>query len=375
MLYRKFGNTGVKISILGFGSMRLPMEEKNGRWTVKEEESIKMIHYSFEQGVNYIDSAYMYCNGESEIIVGKALKGWREKVYVSTKIPVWEVGKTSDYRMFLEKQLKKLDVDYIDFYHLHGLNEKTFNEKVLHFDLIREAEKAKQEGLIKHISFSFHDRPEIMKKIIDSGPFETVLCQYNLLDRVNEESIAYAHSKGVGVVVMGPVGGGRLSTSDVLINVFKGAILSTPEIALRFVFSNENVSVALSGMGNIKMVEENVHTASKFNSLTKKEKELLDNFIEERRKKEEIPCTACRYCQPCPQGVAIPEIFQLMNYYTIYGLKKFAIEQYANIGKNPDDKRKKADACIECKKCEEVCPQKIKITDHLKKIHKILSSQ
>lgn len=212
MHYRKFGNTGVTVSLLGFGSMRLPMEEKNGKGFVKEE-AIKIIRTAFENGVNYIDTAYGYCNGQSEIIVGKALKGWREKVYLSTKIPVWQIEKTSDYQKFLEEQLKKLDVDYIDFYHFHGLNEQTFNEKVLRLNLLKEAENAKQKGLIHHISFSFHDKPEIMKKIIDIGSFETVLCQYNLLDKVNEESICYAHSKGVGVAIMGPVGGGRLAKS------------------------------------------------------------------------------------------------------------------------------------------------------------------
>jgi len=345
MRYREFGNTGVKVSLLGFGAMRLPEEKVNGEYRVKEEESIEMIHRAFEKGVNYIDTAYGYCHHQSEIVVGKALKGWRDKVYLSTKMPTWLVEKTGDYRRFLEEQLKKLDVEYIDFYHFHGLNEERFKNVVLKYDLLKEARKAKEEGLIKHISFSFHDRPEVMKRLIDVGIFESVLCQYNLLDRTNEEAMAYAREKGLGVAVMGPVGGGRLAASDVL-------------------------KEALGG--RVNMVEENVRVASSFKPLTEQELQAIDSFIEERKKKQEIPCTSCEYCMPCPNNVAIPEIFRLMNYYTVYGLREYARRQYQNIGSDEKDERRRADACAECGRCEELCPQKIKIIERLKEAHKVL---
>jgi len=372
MRYREFGNTGVKVSLLGFGAMRLPEEKVNGEYRVKEEESIEMIHWAFERGVNYIDTAYGYCHHQSEIVVGKALKGWRDKVYLSTKMPTWLVEKTGDYRRFLEEQLKKLDVEYIDFYHFHGLNEERFKNVVLKYDLLKEAQKAKEEGLIKHISFSFHDRPEVMKRLIDVGIFESVLCQYNLLDRTNEEAMAYAREKGLGVAVMGPVGGGRLAASDVLKEALGGRVRSTPELALRFVFTNKNVCVALSGMENMNMVEENVRVASSFKPLTEQELQAIDSFIEERKKKQEIPCTSCEYCMPCPNNVAIPEIFRLMNYYTVYGLREYARRQYQNIGSDEKDERRRADACAECGRCEELCPQKIKIIERLKEAHKVL---
>ena len=216
MQYRDFGSIGIKVSILGFGAMRLPEVETKGKYQVKEEESIEMIQRAFELGVNYIDTAYPYCHRQSELAVGKALQGWRDKVYLSSKMPTWEVKKTGDYRRFLEEQLKKLDVEYIDFYHFHDLNEDRFKNIVLKHNLLKEARKAKDEGLTKHISFSFHDKPEVMKRIIDVGIFESVLCQYNLLDRSNEEAMAYAKRKGLGVAVMGPVGGGRLAVSDIL---------------------------------------------------------------------------------------------------------------------------------------------------------------
>jgi len=377
MQYRDFGNTGIRVSILGFGAMRLPEEEIKGKHQVKEEKSIEVIQRAFELGVNYIDTAYVYNQGESELAVGKALKGWRDKIYLSTKMPTWEVKKRSDYRRFLEEQLKRLKVEYIDFYHFHDLNEDRFKNIVLKHNLLKEAQKAKDEGLIKHISFSFHDKPEVMKRLIDMGIFESVLCQYNLLDRSNEEAMAYAQSKGLGVAVMGPVGGGRLSVSDILKEAIGPDVKSTPVLALRFVFANKNVSIALSGMENKEMVEENARTANLSESLSSKQLHIIENFIERRKKKEEIPCTDCGYCQPCPENVAIPEIFRLINYYTVYGLREWARKQYQNIGvgtleSGEKDERRQAEACEECGECEEKCPQKIKIMERLKEAHKVL---
>jgi len=374
MIYREFGKTGIKVSVLGFGAMRLPMKEINGNKVVDEDLSIKMIQRSFELGVNYIDTAYGYCNHQSEIVVGKALKGWREKVYLSTKSPIWNIEKTDDYRRILEEQLKKLDVNYIDFYHFHSLNWQSFQDKVLKFKLIEEAIKAREEGLTKHISFSFHDKAEFMKKIVDTaGIFETVLCQYNLLDRSNEESIEYVAKKGIGVAVMGPVGGGRLSDFPYLMNVFKEKYKSPVEIALKFVLGNKNVSVALSGMNSIEMVEENVKIVNSKKFLNKSEIKLIEEIIKERKKVGEIPCTGCQYCLPCPQNIPIPHIFSLFNQYILLGSERQK-NAYMEIGSKENDVRKKADSCIECGQCEEKCPQKIKIREELKKIHKIFSS-
>lgn len=373
MIYRYFGKTGVGVSILGFGAMRLPVKEINGNKVVDEENSIKMIHRAFELGVNYIDTAYGYCDGKSEIVVGKAIKGWRDKIFLSTKSPLWQIEKRDDYRRFLDEQLKKLDVEYIDFYHFHSLDWQNFEEKVLKMNLIEEALKAKENGLIKHISFSFHDKPEMMKKIVDNCEYlETVLCQYNLIDRSNEEAIGYVRKKGIGVAVMGPIAGGRLSDSYTLVDALKGKYKTPSEICLRFVFSNENVSVALSGMNTLEMVEENCKVASDGKFIIDEEKRLIEEIINERKKKDEIPCTSCQYCMPCPQNIPIPHIFSLYNQYKVFEIEAPKID-YENIGKWEKDQRKKADACIECGQCEEKCPQKIKIREQLKKIHSIFS--
>lgn len=367
MQYREFGNTGIKISALGFGAMRLPEIEENGTYRIDEEQALAVITRAFELGVNYIDTAYGYCHGNSEIVVGKALKGWRDKVYLSTKMPTWLVKDKGDYRRFLEEQLQKLDVDYIDFYHFHALSQERWENFVLKYDLFDEAQKAKEEGLIKHISFSFHDEPEVLKQLVDVGIFSSLLCQYNLLDRANEEAIAYAREKGLGVVIMGPVAGGRLAASSKTIQqLLEGRSVSTPELALRFVLANENVSCALSGMNTIEMVEENAATASLDTLLSEAEVERIKEAMEENRRLADLYCTGCDYCMPCPQEVNIPLNFRLMNYHRVYGLTEYARAQYQKIGTTENLKGKKAEDCIECGICETKCPQNLEIRKQLK---------
>ncbi|HEY5583993.1 MAG TPA: aldo/keto reductase [Ruminiclostridium sp.] len=367
MQYRVLGNTGVKISTLGFGSMRLPQVNVDGKMVFDSDESVRIIHKAFELGVNYIDTAPYYCDSESETIVGKAIKGWRDKVYLSTKNPI-EDDSGVHYRERLEKSLKKLDTDYIDFYHMWGISWEAFEQKInVKEGPLMQAIKAKNEGLIKHISFSFHDKPENMIKLIDTGYFETVLCQYNMLDRSNEQAIAYAHEKGLGVVIMGPVGGGKLGTpSDVIQKLIPGGAKSSAELALRFVISNTNVTCALSGMGSMSMVEENVETASNEMKLSDKEITDVNVAMEQNKKLSELYCTGCNYCMPCPQGVNIPLNFQLMNYHRVYKISEYAREEYKKIGTVDHMKGKRADECIECGLCEEKCPQKIEIRKQLK---------
>lgn len=372
MQYRKFGNTGIEISALGFGAMRLPEKQnsENDEEQFDHEQGVKVIHRAFELGVNYIDTAPYYCNKESEVIVGKALKGWRNKVYLSTKNPI-ENESGADFLKRLESSLTKLDTDYIDFYHLWGISWKSYTEKINVADgPLQALLKAKEEGLIKHLSFSFHDDAENMFKLIDTGHFETVLCQYNLLDRANEEAIAYAREKGLGTVIMGPLGGGRLGApSDVIKALMKGKVSSTAEAAIRFVLANQNVSCALSGMGSIEMVEENARVASNEAQLSADEILTINASMEENKKLAELYCTGCNYCMPCPSGVNIPLCFEHMNLHKVYNITDYAREQYAQIGVSQWMKGEKADACNECGECEAKCPQKLPIIAQLKETH------
>jgi len=368
MQYTTFGNTGLRVSRLGFGAMRLPMTMADDKSVVDEDLAIAMIHRAFELGVNYIDSAFFYCNGQSEITVGKALKGWRDKVTLSTKFPF-----DRTLRETLETQLQKLDTDHIDFYHFHGIGNWFFSHERRE-ESVKEALKAKEEGLIRHLSFSFHDKPEVMRQLIDLGIFSSVLCQYNLLDRANEESLAYARAHGLGTAVMGPVGGGRISgMPPAVAQRFGVQVRSSAELALRFVMTNPNVCIALSGMSTMKQVEENAAVASNAAALSAGELEGVAAAMEENRRMSDLYCTGCNYCAPhCPQGVVIPRIFELMNYHRVYGITDYSREQYKAIGTAPS-KDHKADECIECGVCEDYCPQKIEIRQQLKECHELLA--
>lgn len=377
MQYTEFGRTGIQVSRLGFGCMRFPSREVDGKKVFDEEESIRMMHRAMELGVNYFDTAPGYCEKQSEIIVGKALKGRRDKVYLSTKYPSEEAS-GDDLERKLETSLKKLDTDYIDFYHMWGISLKTFVERLDTPDgPMARARKLRDAGVIRHISFSFHDAPENMIEIIrrGEGVFASVLCQYNLLDRANEDAIAYAHEQGLGVTIMGPVGGGRLGApSKVIQDLLPGKVQSSAEMALRFVMNNRNVNIALSGMSSMDMVEENAAVASNMEPLTPEEEARIAASLEENRRLADLYCTGCNYCMPCPKGINIPEIFKMMNYHRVYGLTKFARDNYARIGKEPWLNFQNAAACVQCGACEKKCPQHLHIREQLRTAHEALGN-
>lgn len=377
MQYTEFGRTGIQVSRLGFGCMRFPSREVDGKKVFDEEESIRMMHRAMELGVNYFDTAPGYCEKQSEIIVGKALKGRRDKVYLSTKYPSEEAS-GDDLERKLETSLKKLDTDYIDFYHMWGISLKTFVERLDTPDgPMARARKLRDAGVIRHISFSFHDAPENMIEIIrrGEGVFASVLCQYNLLDRANEDAIAYAHEQGLGVTIMGPVGGGRLGApSKVIQDLLPGKVQSSAEMALRFVMNNRNVNIALSGMSSMDMVEENAAVASNMEPLTQEEEARIAASLEENRRLADLYCTGCNYCMPCPKGINIPEIFKMMNYHRVYGLTKFARDNYARIGKEPRLNFQNAAACVQCGACEKKCPQHLHIREQLRAAHEALGN-
>ena len=377
MQYTEFGGTGIQVSRLGFGCMRFPSREVDGKKVFDEEESIRMMHRAMELGVNYFDTAPGYCEKQSEIIVGKALKGRRDKVYLSTKYPSEEAS-GDELERKLETSLKKLDTDYIDFYHMWGISLKTFVERLDTPDgPMARARKLRDAGVIRHISFSFHDAPENMIEIIrrGEGVFASVLCQYNLLDRANEDAIAYAHEQGLGVTIMGPVGGGRLGApSKVIQDLLPGKVQSSAEMALRFVMNNRNVNIALSGMSSMDMVEENAAVASNMEPLTQAEEARIAASLEENRRLADLYCTGCNYCMPCPKGINIPEIFKMMNYHRVYGLTKFARDNYARIGKEPWLNFQNAAACVQCGACEKKCPQHLHIREQLRAAHEALGN-
>lgn len=375
MNYRKFGNTNEMISALGFGCMRFPEYEKDGKWFIDDEKAIPMLLHAYENGVNYFDTAPYYCHSNSEITVGKAFKSIREKVMLSTKIPLEACKTSSDYRKNLENSLKKMDTSYIDFYHFWGINKKSYDVVIIGLNLLEEAKKAKEEGLIRHISFSFHDDAQNIKHIIDTSeergiPMESMLVQYNLLDRSNEEMITYAASKGLGVVAMGPVGGGRLSAPTDLYKKLTGnPSIATYELAFKFVLGNPYMSCALSGMQDIDMVDKNLKIGGDSTVISEEEWKQLGEAVEKLKKFSELYCTGCSYCQPCPVGINIPHIFNLYTYHNVYGLTGHA---KAEMEKYKKEAGKTIEDCKNCGFCEKKCPQKLKIREELKRVENIL---
>jgi predicted aldo/keto reductase-like oxidoreductase len=357
---------------LGFGAMRLPMTEVNGEQVVDRELAIPMIHRAFEAGVNYIDSAVGYGNQDSQRAVGDALKGWRDQIVVSTKNHYYGEDE-KEWWENLENSLKRLDVDYVDIYNHHGLNWERY-ETVVEPLIGKWMRKAYDQGLIRHICCSFHDDDEALVKLIDTGYVESITLQYNLLNRDLEEGIAYAREKSVGIVVMGPVAGGRLGgPSEVLTGVIPG-IERVPELALRFVLSNPNVTLALSGMSTMQHVEENVVTAADEVSMSSEDAQLIRKHVERLAEMAKLYCTGCKYCMPCPQEVNIPRIFELYNMGQVYGLWEVAKDGYASFPNQRRSGGKQADECIECGECEEKCPQNIQIRDQLKAAHAVLAT-
>ncbi|MGD8239015.1 MAG: aldo/keto reductase, partial [Armatimonadota bacterium] len=299
----------------------------------------------------------------------------REDVYLSTKNPLrCNTGK--GWRERLETQLERLNTDHIDFYQAaHGLSWERYTENFSRPTAgLDEAIKAKEEGTIRHFGFSTHDRPEGIMRLIDTGHFEHIILQYNLLDRKNEEVIEYANQNGVGIIVMGPVGGGRLAApSEQIKSMLPGGVQSSAEIALRFVLSNPAVDCAISGMNELQQVEENVATASRKDPLSDEEKLQVMASLAENRKLAELYCTDCKYCMPCPHDVNIPLNFRIMNFHRVYGLTDHAKSQYARFF--AEKKRVEglaASECQECGECEPKCPQDIPIIKQLKETHAAL---
>lgn len=374
MIYRDFGKTGEKISALGFGCMRFPEIEVDGNKAVDLEKTDEMLLEAFNQGVNYFDTAPYYCNSNSEAALGHGVKAFRDKILLSSKFPCEVAKKPGDYRRQLESSLKRMDTDHIDFYHFWGINKDKFDNVIMAQNLLEEARKAKEEGLIRHISFSFHDDAKVIKYIIETAeaagvPMESMLCQYNLLDRSNEEMMAFAHEKGLGTVAMGPVGGGRLAAPTELYSKLTGKeSLPTYELAFKFCLGNPNLNCALSGMQNLQMVKDNIRVASEDTSFSEEEWKVLGDSMEQLKKFSDLYCTGCKYCQPCPAGIEIPRIFNMFTYHNVYGLKdhaKYMFEDYVKKG------GALSDVCKNCGYCERKCPQHLKIREQLKKVEAI----
>ncbi|MGA2569411.1 MAG: aldo/keto reductase [Terracidiphilus sp.] len=379
MKYRKFGKLDWKASALGFGAMRLPAADgKRGSPNVDEAESIRMIRCAIDHGVNYVDTAYSYHDGKSELIVGRALRdGYREKVKLATKLPTWLVQGPSDFDRYLNEQLEKLQTDRIDFYLIHSLNRGFWANIVVKHNLLGQAERALADGRIVRLGFSFHDNYECFEEIVNATDLWSFCqIQYNYMDTENQagtSGLRLAAEKGLAVVVMEPLMGGRLADPPPVIRetlAGDAARRSPAQIAFDWVWDQPEVSVVLSGMSTMDQVVENLRFAdeARVGKITSEDRAMIAQVREQYRSRIAIPCTQCGYCMPCPTGLNIPFILDSFNYAHMYDDLGAARFRYNFVLKE----EQRAGACIACGMCEAACTQQIPISEWMPKVAALL---
>ncbi|MBD5523113.1 MAG: aldo/keto reductase [Lachnospiraceae bacterium] len=364
---RKMDKLNIETSLLGFGCMRFPTTADG---EIDEPEAERMLDKAIAAGVNYIDTAYPYHNGKSELLVGKVLKKYdRNSFYLATKLPVWLVHTVEDVDRLLDEQLHKLQTDHIDFYLMHAMDKARWDQ-MKEIGCIERLEKLREAGKIKYIGFSFHDKYETFEEIVEARDWDFCQIQLNYMDTREQAGLKgyeLAASKGIPLVIMEPVKGGSLAVfaEDIMDKFHKlDADASAASFALRWVGSLPGVKVILSGMSTMEQVDDNLKTFGSFKPLTGEEEKTITQVTEILRSRVQNGCTGCRYCMPCPAGVDIPGCFASWNTYHMYqnyNVVKWRWEQALGDGKQ-------AKNCIKCGKCEQVCPQKLSIRQDLEKV-------
>ncbi len=358
--------------------MRLPViDGDNGK--IDEPQAIGMLRHAIENGVNYFDTAYGYHRSMSEILVGKALQdGYRDRVNLATKLPVWLVKEASDFDRLLDEQLKKLQTDHIDYYLLHALGGERW-PMIRDLGVIDWLEKARADGRVRQVGFSFHDKFVVFKQILEDNPnWDFCQIQYNYMDINNQAGTAglkMAAARGMGVVVMEPLLGGRLvNPPEPIQAIWDSAPVrrSAADWALQWLWNQPEVSVVLSGMSTLQQVDENLRSAdnSGFNHFSEAEQAVVAQAREKYTELCQVPCTHCDYCQPCPNLVNIPRIFELYNHASMYNILDHTRREYAGMSMET-----RADMCVSCQECEDKCPQHIPISNWMPIVHDALKER
>ncbi len=380
MQYRTMPNSNDKLSVLGYGCMRLPTRIGGSASSlIDKEKALKQIRYAIDNGVNYLDTAYPYHLGASESFLGEyVLKdGYREKVNIATKLPCFAINKKEKIEEIFNKQVQKLQVDCIDYYLLHSLDGNTWN-KMLSYDIIDFMDRIKRQGKVRYMGFSFHGKRDEFKKIVDEYNWDFAQVQYNILDenfQAGIEGIEYAHSKGLGIIVMEPLRGGSLvgKIPKQVQNLYDSTAIkrSSADWALRWIWNHPAVTLVLSGMNQDEHIKENIKIASEVlpDSLTDSEIDIIDNVRDTYRSLMKVACTGCAYCMPCPADINIPSAFKNLNNYHMFSKLEAKISHMRWAGLQTEDGESHwTRTCLDCGKCEQACPQGIKVREEFEQV-------
>lgn len=367
MQYRQMSKTKDRLSVLGFGCMRFPTQADG---TIDEAEATRMVRHAIDAGVNYIDTAWPYHQQQSEPVVGRMLQdGYRDKVFLATKLPSWNITCRADMDDYLNKQLERLQTDHIDYYLVHALNQKLWDNLTQH-NLFEFLNAIKADGRVRHVGFSFHDQYPVFETIMDAYDWDFCQIMYNYIDQewqAGVKGLQYATRKGVGVIIMEPLRGGKI-TQNIPPNIQKlwdsAPTRRTPAAwALRWLLNDSRIHILLSGMSTMEQVTENLEVCADaaVNSLSEEELQLVETVRQAYTDRIKIHCTSCRYCMPCPQGVNIPGCLGMYNGAYLFNDIPRARKEYEMF----IAKEAKASLCISCGACEEKCPQNLNIMEAL----------
>jgi uncharacterized protein len=350
---RILGRTGWSVSTISFGAIKLP------RISLKECETL--LNRALDSGINYIDTAD--CYGDSEEKIGQVLKGRRREFYLSTKV---DERDGPGVRAKLDRCLRRLRTERIDLLFFHDVRGGEY-ERIFAAGGLEELQKAQKKGEIEHLGISIHNNLAMMRQAIESGIFSVLMVAYSALDvdRLTADLLPLAASKGVALVAMKPLAGGRLGDpppGEWNRLLFHGE--SPAQVALRYVLSNPHIACAIPGMMSLKELRENVRVAEEPRQLSPRE---IKEFMALAADAGKGFCRNCGYCLPCPEGIPIPDVFRYESYYRRYGLKDWAQEQYGALASN-------GQACSDCQTCVEKCPYGVPIPSNLKQAHKVLKS-
>ncbi|MBR3273449.1 MAG: aldo/keto reductase [Clostridia bacterium] len=376
MKYRKFGKLGIEGSAFGLGCMRFN-GEASGDSIIDEQKAISLIRRAIDGGVTYLDTAYVYLDRTSEIVLGKALlDGYRDRVTIATKMPMEAVHNRAEMEALLAEELKKLQTDHIDFYLMHGINR----EKWEYFKSIgapRFFDDMKREGKIRYKCFSFHGPYDEFEFIINDWDWDMVQIQYNFMDVDNQagtRGLELAGRLGIPVVIMEGLLGGQLAKAPENVQALYDAFpvkRSPVEWAFRWLCNHPEVATVLSGCNEASQIDDNlrIFDAIAPNCMTDDELKLMDDVRSAYLSRRKIGCTGCRYCMPCPNGVNIPGIFSAWNQMSLYNQNPKDNWGYGQIVLNGET----ADKCVACGACEAACPQHLGIIEALKQAQRELA--